>query len=232
MLRRFAHITITVRINLLVVILALLALSIGSLAWIRIKEERHTSIPLEWANPEMAFEMAASEAEWYWGSPLTRLLYNNALRVRNSHALLDAPIGSFNDNEEEFYPWLVERLKQRDFPSTYNIRYMEAQIGAAFSNPNSPIAQKLRAIAAGKDPARPVPEGGEFAYWDYLIWPATLTRNSDLQDELMRKDFREIVYAYRRAKRQGASNTVQDFPSYLLESDFFTRWYGTLPGTQ
>lgn len=179
----------------------------------------------------MAIEMAVSEAGRTWDRPGLRYLRDNAVRVRNAHALASAPVGSFNDDPEDFYPWILERIVQYDFPTREAVRHLEAQIGVAIGDPSSEIARKLRDIAAGKDPARPIPRGGEFAYWDYLIWPATFSRNNDLQDELMYRSFSEVVYSYRIKKRNGELEGSKDFATYLAESEFFPKWFGGIPGT-
>ena len=184
------------------------------------------AIPREWTDPQEAIGMAMTETGSTHSVGMLQTLYNNAVPLRDAYPLLAAPIGAFQPDPRGYYPWLVDHMQRSEsqFLTSEDSGYLQLQANAAIRTPDSPIAQQLRRIAAGKDPARPVPDGGEFAYWTYLIRPAVLLNASGPQVILLYSDFESLVYSYRIDQQKHAISAQEDFADYLLHSSYFSKW--------
>ncbi len=182
-----------------------------------------------WLDPEGAIIAASGELGWSSTSILTQMCRARAFPIRNLYPLVTADVGSYNLDTQGFYSWVKGYLVAWTVPagqSPFRVwaPHAKAQVKVALQNPGSPIARRMRIIAAGQDPLRP--GLGPQAYWDYLLAPY---RQAFLMtprwEQAFQAGFAATVDAY-RAEAIAHPNSTVDFATFLAHSQFFAYWFG------
>lgn len=178
----------------------------------------------EWLNPDVAVREALQQTHTSLGNPFAQFLLSNAVPMRNAYGLVTADTGCFNQDTSGYYSWVVDQITGAG-PSDQDLTSykLHAQVRAATTQPDSAIAYVMRQIAAGNDPDRPVHgPSGEYAYWEYLIAPASFN-DGDLTNQIKYNQFQQVVASYHLHLQDSSFN--QDFGSFLASSGYISQWF-------